>query len=128
MKYGTATHVSLNGVIRIGLVGLALFVLMDPLAALAGTPGPTTTATGQWAAILNNIVVLMTGPVAKGAAIIAVVALGFMAMAGKLSWDTAIKIVLGIVLIFSSVTIVKWLSSSSGGDASGDAKTFIEGT
>jgi type IV secretion system protein VirB2 len=38
-----------------------------------------------------------------------VIACGIAALAGKLSWDWAIKIIVGIVLIFGSVAIVDYI-------------------
>ena len=48
-------------------------------------------------------------------AIIAVIALGLTALAGRLSWDWAIKIIIGIVLVFGAATIVDYIISAAGG-------------
>ncbi len=44
----------------------------------------------------------------------AVIACGIAAIAGKLSWDWAIKIIIGIVLIFGAAAIVDYIISAVG--------------
>ena len=59
------------------------------------------------------ISIFITGGLTRTFAIIAVIACGIAAMAGKLSWDWAIKIVVGIVLIFGSTALVDYVISAS---------------
>lgn len=60
------------------------------------------------------IVNFITGPFGRLLAIIAVIALGFLAFAGRLSWFTAGAVVLGIGLVFGAPTIVDELISAVG--------------
>lgn len=68
-----------------------------------------------WDSAAKRIVEIFTGGLARTLAIIAVIACGIMAFAGRLSWDWAIKIIIGIVLIFGATTIVDYLISAVGG-------------
>lgn len=86
---------------------LVVFIMLDPSMALAeGGVGTVTNAT-NFETMIQSIIVFMTGTIAKSVAVLAVVILGFMAMAGKLAWDVAGKVILGIILIFSATQIVE---------------------
>lgn len=63
--------------------------------------------------ILCKITTKLTGPIGRGIATIAVVVLGIGLFLGKLSWALAIATAIGIGLIFSAGTVVKWLSGDS---------------
>ena len=67
---------------------------------------------GQRPAIL--VVDFITGPFGRLVAIIAVIGLGFLAFAGRLSWFTAGAVVLGIGLVFGAPAIVDQLMSTVG--------------
>ncbi len=68
-----------------------------------------------WDSTAQKIVDIFTGGLARTLAIIAIIACGIMALAGRLSWDWAIKIIIGIVLIFGAATIVDYIISAAGG-------------
>ena len=74
---------------------------------------PSIASAAPWDTMATNILGIFTGGLARTIAILAVIALGIGAMAGKLAWDTAIKVILGIVLIFGSATIVDLLAGWS---------------
>ena len=57
----------------------------------------------------------ITGPFGRLMAIIAVIGLGFLAFAGRLSWFTAGAVVIGIGLVFGAPAIVDQMISSVGG-------------
>jgi len=61
---------------------------------------------------LQMIVDFINGSFGRLAAIIAVMALGLMAFAGRLSWITAGAVILGMGLVFGAPTIVDQLISS----------------
>ena len=63
---------------------------------------------------LQLIVDFINGPFGRLLAVIAVMALGFMAFAGRLSWVFAGGVALGIGLVFGAPTIVDQLISSVG--------------
>lgn len=63
---------------------------------------------------VQMIVDFITGPFGRLLAIIAVIALGFLAFAGRLSWFTAGAVVLGIGLVFGAPAIVDEMISAVG--------------
>lgn len=77
-----------------------------PAIALAGAGGP-------WDTVADSILAIFTGGLTRTIAIIAVIALGIAAMAGKLSWDWVIKIVIGIVFIFGGAAIVDYIIAAT---------------
>ncbi len=87
-----------------GLMMLAaLLVVMSPDIALADAP---------WQSAADAVLKIFTGGLSKTLATIAVIALGIMAAAGKLEWGTAIKVIVGLVLIFGAANIVGWISGA----------------
>jgi len=63
---------------------------------------------------VQMIVDFITGPFGRLMAIIAVIGLGFLAFAGRLSWFTAGAVVIGIGLVFGAPAIVDQMISSVG--------------
>ena len=63
---------------------------------------------------LQTLVQALTGPIATSLAILAVIACGFMAWAGRLTWQLAGSIIFGIVLVFGSAQIVQFFQSAVG--------------
>ena len=82
-----------------------LFVLCVSAAVLL----PETALAAPWDSTATKILDIFTGGLTRTFAIIAVIASGIAAIAGKLSWDWTIKIVVGIVLIFGSASIVDYV-------------------
>lgn len=85
-------------------------IALDPAIAAA-----TTTTTTSLEDAATNILTALTGGLGKTIATLAVIALGFMAMFGKLAWDTAIKVIVGITLVFGAATVIKWIAPTMGG-------------
>jgi len=80
----------------------------DPaFAQSSGAFAPLETA-------VQMIVDFITGPFGRLLAIIAVIALGFLAFAGRLSWFTAGAVVLGIGLVFGAPAIVDEMIAAVG--------------
>ncbi len=86
---------------------------MFAVALLAFAMTPELAIAAPWDSAAQKVLDIFTGGLTRTLAIIAVIACGIAAMAGKLSWDWAIKIVLGIVLIFGSAAIVDYVISAS---------------
>lgn len=93
------------------IVGITLCLSMlaaDPaLAQTSGAFAPLETA-------VQMIVDFITGPFGRLLAIIAVIGLGFLAFAGRLSWFTAGAVVIGIGLVFGAPAIVDQMISAVG--------------
>lgn len=99
---------------RLGKFALATslcLIALEPSIALAAVGGVTGGVAGSFEDMIQILIEWLTGTIAKSVAILAVVFLGFMAMAGKLQMETAGKVILGIVLIFSAAQIVGLLVS-----------------
>ena len=61
--------------------------------------------------VLCLIVTKLTGPIGKAIGVIALVVLGIGIFMGKLQWQLALSIALGITFIFSAGKIINWLSN-----------------
>ncbi|MBK7549936.1 MAG: TrbC/VIRB2 family protein [Rhodoferax sp.] len=77
------------------------------VASFLLTPGLAMAT--PWDGAAASVLAIFTGGLARTIAIIAVIACGIAAIAGKLSWDWAIKIIVGIVLIFGATSIVDYV-------------------
>ncbi|RWJ04445.1 MAG: VIRB2 type IV secretion [Mesorhizobium sp.] len=97
------------------LLGLAAAIQVTgaDLAFAQGTGG----GSGAFAPLqtaVQMIVDFITGPFGRLLAIIAVIGLGFLAFAGRLSWFTAGAVVVGIGLVFGAPSIVDQMISAVG--------------
>lgn len=61
---------------------------------------------------LCYIVTMLTGPVGKATAMIALVVLGIGIFLGKLSWQLCLGVSIGITFIFAAGKIINWLSGT----------------
>lgn len=64
--------------------------------------------------ILEWFVGVLQGNVARSLAIIAVCFLGFLFLTGRMAWQGAISIVIGIAIIFGAAELVDAMKSSAG--------------
>ena len=83
--------------------------LLILLALSAVVMIPETAFAAPWDTTATKILDIFTGGLTRTIAIIAVIACGIAAIAGKLSWDWAIKIIVGIMLIFGAACIVDYI-------------------
>ena len=88
-------------------VVLALCIMCFSVSILAAEP-----AYADIASVLQNVVTLLTGQVARSLAIIAVIATGIAWMFGHMDLRRAAFVVLGIALIFSASEIVSTIAGS----------------
>ena len=63
---------------------------------------------------LTALVQALTGPIATALATLAVIACGFFAWSGRLTWGIAGSVIFGIVLVFGSTQIVQFFQSAAG--------------
>jgi type IV secretory pathway VirB2 component (pilin) len=61
--------------------------------------------------VLCNIVNLLTGSIARGVAMIAIVVVAVGLFMGKFSWGVGLATAIGIAMIFGASTVVDWLSN-----------------
>lgn len=93
---------------RLTLTGLTLALLMsEAVAQSSGTLAPVQST-------LTTLVTALTGPIATSLAILAVIACGFLAWSGRLTWGIAGSVIFGIVLVFGSAQIVQFFQSAVG--------------
>ena len=74
---------------------------------------PEMALAAPWDGVANSVLAIFTGGLTRTIAIIAVIACGIAALAGRLSWDWAIKIIVGIMLIFGSAAIVNFFIAAA---------------
>ena len=91
------------------IAAFALGVVVSPSEALAqsGTLAPVQST-------LTTLVQALTGPIATALATLAVIACGFIAWSGRLTWGIAGSVIFGIVLVFGSAQIVQFFQSAVG--------------
>ncbi|WP_256570637.1 TrbC/VirB2 family protein [Bradyrhizobium sp. CCGUVB1N3] len=88
--------------------GLALLSMIgDAAAQTNGTLQPVQST-------LTQLVSALTGPISTALATLAVIACGFFAWSGRLTWGIAGSVIFGIVLVFGSAQIVQFFQSAVG--------------
>ena len=65
-----------------------------------------------WDNASQKVLDIFTGPLTRTLAIIAIIACGIAALAGKLAWNWVINIVIGLVLIFGGTAIIDYFASA----------------
>jgi len=91
--------------------GLALvLVLLGAVEAMAQTSGTLQPVQST----LTQLVSALTGSIATALATLAVIACGFFAWSGRLTWGIAGSVIFGIVLVFGSAQIVQFFQSAVG--------------
>ncbi|WP_242140518.1 TrbC/VirB2 family protein [Sphingomonas sp. TREG-RG-20F-R18-01] len=89
-----------------GIAGaVALISIAQPV--LAQSSGGTSIETG-----LSTIKQWMT-TVASVVGVIAVMAVGYAKLTGRMDWGKAVTVLIGIGIIFSAATIVGWMGGSA---------------
>ena len=93
----------------VSIIAISQLAIADVAMAQA-----TNQAFAPLQTVVQAVVDFITGPFGRLVAIIAVIGLGFLAFAGRLSWFTAGAVVLGIGLVFGAPAIVDQLMSTVG--------------
>lgn len=88
----------------VGLVGvLALALIAQPALAQSGTSIETGLSTiRSWMTTIASVV-----------GVIAVMAVGYAKLTGRMDWGRAVTVLIGIGIIFSAATIVGWMGGSA---------------
>lgn len=107
VSYSTADRPVPMPIVFVTMLALCLVFAEPAFAQSSGAFAPLETA-------VQMIVDFITGPFGRLLAIIAVIALGFLAFAGRLSWFTAGAVVLGIGLVFGAPAIVDEMIAAVG--------------
>jgi len=93
---------------------IAKLMLLAFVCLLAFEPSIAAASDQPWDDVAQKVKTILQGPLVTALATIGVVALGIMAIAGKLAWDTAIKVIIGITLIFGATKLVTFFSTAAG--------------
>ena len=88
----------------------AALVLLSVIEATAQTSGTLQPVQST----LTQLVSALTGSIATALATLAVIACGFFAWSGRLTWGIAGSVIFGIVLVFGSAQIVQFFQSAVG--------------
>ena len=107
VSYSTAARPASVPKVFFTMLAISLVLAEPAFAQSSGAFAPLETA-------VQMIVDFITGPFGRLLAIIAVIALGFLAFAGRLSWFTAGAVVLGIGLVFGAPAIVDEMIAAVG--------------
>lgn len=97
----------LRGKAFLSLAVLATSIALVPEFAYANSAAPVE-------GILEWFVGVLQGNVARSLAIIAVCFLGFMFLTGRMAWQGAISIVIGIAIIFGAAELVDAMKAAGG--------------
>lgn len=60
---------------------------------------------------LNKIVTTITGPIGVAVSALAVIAVGFSFMIGRMDWTYAVAVIIGIAIVFGGASFVEGLSA-----------------
>jgi type IV secretory pathway VirB2 component (pilin) len=93
---------------------LALAALAVPAAAHAQATGDPAGSSPLIAA-LDWVQGTLLGNLATAAAVIAVAAVGFMMLTGRMDWRRGLTVVIGCFIIFGAVSIVAGIRGLAGG-------------
>ena len=108
MVTGKAAKVDVDRrALRVLIIAALALVLVTPEFAMAAA------ASKPWDSLATSVLDMLTGGLTRTVAIIAVIACGFSALAGKMSWNWAINVGVGIVLIFGGAAIVDYLITAA---------------
>ncbi len=92
------------------LLGRAAVLLLSASGARAQSSGSLQPVQST----LTTLVSTLTGSIATALATLAVIACGFFAWSGRLTWGIAGSVIFGIVLVFGSAQIVQFFQSAVG--------------
>jgi type IV secretion system protein VirB2 len=96
----------------LSLAGLAALTAAPAHAqAQAADPAGSSPILGA----LNWVQNTLLGNVATSAAVIAVAAVGFLMLTGRIEWKRGLTVIVGAFIIFGAVTIVAGIRTMAGG-------------
>lgn len=91
-------------VLRIGYAAAIMTLAFASPSAAQDFSGVTT--------FLDAIVDAVTGPIGIAVSALAVMAVGFSFMTGRMDWTFAVSIVLGIAIVFGAATFVQGITAT----------------
>jgi type IV secretory pathway VirB2 component (pilin) len=97
----------------IARLSTAAAALVSPSAALAQAADPA--GSGPIVAALGWLQGTLLGNVATAVAVMAVAAVGFMMLTGRLNWRFGATVIIGVFILFGAASIVAGIQSAAGG-------------
>lgn len=94
---------------------LVLFCAALSTPALAQYAAPDPAGSGPIVGAVNWLQGTLLGNVATAVAVIAVAAIGFMMLTGRMNWKYGATVVLGLFILFGAASIVAGIRSAAGG-------------
>ena len=91
----------------------ALAIALSPTAALAQGADPA--GSGPIVAALAWLQGTLLGNVATAIAVMAVAAIGFMMLTGRMNWRFGATVIIGVFILFGASTIVAGIQGAAGG-------------
>lgn len=91
----------------------AAALLASPTAAFAQAADPA--GSGPIVAALGWLQGTLLGNVATAVAVMAVAAVGFMMLTGRLNWRFGATVIIGVFILFGAASIVAGIQSAAGG-------------
>nr|WP_137676596.1 TrbC/VirB2 family protein [Parerythrobacter lutipelagi] len=98
---------------RLTAVMLAQVLVVVPTAAFAQTADPQ--GSGPIVAALGWLQGTLLGNVATAVAVMAVAAVGFMMLTGRLNWRFGATVIIGCFILFGAASIVAGIQGAAGG-------------
>ena len=92
----------------------ALLVLLCSSPAFAQYAAPDPAGSGPIAGAVDWLQGTLLGNVATAVAVIAVAAVGFMMLSGRVNWKYGATVVLGLFILFGAASIVGGIRSVAG--------------
>ena len=99
-----AESISTRGIAKFICVASAMLILSSHPSAAQDFGGVTT--------FLDAVVDAITGEIGVAVSSLAVMAVGFMFMTGRMDWTHAVAVILGIAIVFGAASFVDGLSAN----------------
>lgn len=93
---------------------LALAALISPTAVLAQSQAADPQGSGPVVNALAWLQGTLLGSVATAVAVMAVAAVGFMMLTGRINWRFGATVIIGVFILFGATTIVAGIQSAAG--------------
>ncbi len=94
----------------LGLTFVSLLLTPTPAVAQAADPA----GSGPIVAALGWLQGTLLGNVATAVAVMAVAAVGFMMLTGRLNWRFGATVIIGVFILFGAASIVAGIQSAAG--------------
>ena len=97
--------------VRAALAAITIFIATAPAVAQDSYSDPA--GSGVLVSAVNWLQGTLMGTIATVAAVIAVAAVGFMMLTGRINWRYGITVVLGCFILFGAASIVAGIHSTA---------------